>query len=84
MQLVVDTNVLISALIARSKTYEAIVFGELELFAPEHALDEIEEHKEELEDRMDVEEDEFYAALHIILSHVIACERGSARKIQKI
>lgn len=80
MQLVVDTNVLISALIAKSRTYEAIVFGELELFAPEHALDEVEKHKEELMDRMDVEEEEFDAALHILLSHVNVIPREEYEK----
>ncbi len=82
MQLVVDTNVLISALIARSKTYEAIVFGELGLFAPEHSLAEIEKHKEELADRMDVEEDEFDAALRIILSHVSVIPREEYEKFE--
>lgn len=82
MQLVVDTNVLISALIAKSRTYEAIVFGELELFAPEHALDEIEKHKDELMDRMNVEEDEFDAALRIILSHVNVVPREEYEKFE--
>jgi predicted nucleic acid-binding protein len=42
MQLVVDTNVLISALLARSKTFDVIILGDLELYAPEYALWEIE------------------------------------------
>lgn len=70
MQLVVDTNVLISALLARSKTFELILLGNLELFVPEYSLGEIEKHKDELRKRMEVSEQEFSVALNLILSHV--------------
>lgn len=75
MQLVVDTNVLISALIARSKTFEIIVLGDLELFAPEYALGEIDRHKEELRARMDISQEEFNVVLNLILSHVVVVSR---------
>ena len=65
MRLVVDTNVLISALVARSKTFEIIILGDLELFAPEYALGEVERHKEELGARMGVSQEEFNVALNI-------------------
>ncbi len=70
MQLVVDTNVLISALLARSKTYELIVLGNLELFIPEFSLEEIDKHKDELRHRMEVSEEEFNLVLNLILLHV--------------
>jgi len=75
MQLVVDTNVLISALLARSKTFVIIVLGDLELFAPEYALGEIDRHKEELRERMGVSQEEFDLALNLILSHVVVINR---------
>jgi len=75
MQLVVDTNVLISALLVKSKTYEIIVFGDLELLVPEYSLEEIEKHKDELCKRMGVSRDEFNLALGLILSHVTVIPR---------
>lgn len=75
MQLVVDTNVLISALLARAKTYELIVLGDLELFVPEFSLEEIDKHKVELRERMEVSEAEFDLALSLILSHVTVVSR---------
>ena len=80
MQVVVDTNVLISALLARSKTFELIVFGDLELYVPEYALGEIERHKSELRKRMGIGEEEFVLALNIILSHVIVISREQYRE----
>lgn len=88
MQVVVNTNVLISALLARSKTFEIIVFGDLELYVPEYALGEIERHKNELRKRMGVGDEEFVLALNIILSHVIVVSReqylDSESKAKKI
>ncbi len=80
MQLVVDTNVLISALLARSKTYELIVLGDLELFAPEFSLEEIEKHSEELRERMEVSREEFNVALSLILSKVSVVNRSQYKQ----
>jgi predicted nucleic acid-binding protein len=88
MQVVVDTNVIISALLTISKTFEIMVFGDLELYVPEYALGEIERHKDELRKRMGVGEEEFVLALNIILSHVIVISRqqylDSEAKARKI
>lgn len=70
MRLVVDTNILISALVARAVTYEIIQIGNLHLYAPEHSLTEIERNKEEIIDKMKVTPNEFGIALSSILSHV--------------
>ena len=75
MRLVVDTNVLISALIARSTTYDIIVFGNLELLVPEYSLEEIERNRKELQTRMQIEDNEFFVALNMLLSHVIVVPR---------
>jgi len=76
MRLVVDTNVLISALLVRAKTYELIMLGNLELFVPEYSLEEIYHHKSELRKRMGVEEHEFLLALNIILSQTTVVSRS--------
>lgn len=75
MRLAVDTNVLISALMSKGGTFEAMVLGNLDLFVPEHSLGEIERNKSVLKERMGVSEDEFGLALGIILSHVMVVPR---------
>src|SRR5208283_286383 len=54
---------------------EIIVLGDLELFAPEYALGEIDRHKEELRARMDISQEEFNVVLNLILSHVVVVSR---------
>ncbi|MBN1169670.1 PIN domain-containing protein [Candidatus Micrarchaeota archaeon] len=88
MQFVVDTNVLISALLAQSKTYELLALNSLELFVPEHSLVEIHRNKKELQKKMGVTDEEFELALNLILSHVTVITRkhyvkfkGKAKKI---
>lgn len=48
MRLVLDTNILVSALIKDSMTREILTHPEMEYLLPEFALEEIEDHKEEL------------------------------------
>ncbi len=48
MLLVVDANVLISALIARGKTADLLFCEQLQLIAPEFLLIEVEDHKDEI------------------------------------
>jgi predicted nucleic acid-binding protein len=79
MQVVIDTNVLISALMAKTKTFEIIVFGDLDMHVPEYSLEEIERHKEELRERMHIPDDEFDLALDLILSHVTVVNREKYR-----
>ncbi|MEW6748691.1 MAG: PIN domain-containing protein [Candidatus Micrarchaeota archaeon] len=75
MRLAVDTNVLISALMSKGGTFEAIVLGDLDLSVPEHSIGEIERNKGVLKERMGVSEEEFRLALDIILSHVMVVPR---------
>ncbi len=82
MQLVVDTNVLISALLAKSKTFEIIVLGDLELFVPEYSLREIEKYKDELRGRMGVSEQEFTVVLNLILSHVTVVNQQKYKEFE--
>lgn len=44
MKLVIDTNILISALIKNSVTRELLLFPTMEFMLPEYALEEIENH----------------------------------------
>jgi predicted nucleic acid-binding protein len=46
MRLVIDTCILISALLKDSVTREILLFSSLEFLLPEHALEELENHKD--------------------------------------
>lgn len=45
MKLVIDTNILITALLKDSKTRELLLFPSFEFLLPEYALQEVEAHK---------------------------------------
>ena len=48
MDLVIDANVLFSALIKESFSYNLLFSGKFHLFTPEYIFTELEKHKEEL------------------------------------
>ncbi len=56
MLLVVDANVLFSALIARGKTCDLMFSERLQLIAPEFLFMELEEHKDELIEKSSLSE----------------------------
>ena len=70
MRLVVDSNVIISALIKRSKTLELIFDGELELFVPEFAFEEIENHIEYISRRSNLSKEELALFLESIKQRI--------------
>ncbi|MFZ2071311.1 MAG: PIN domain-containing protein [Halobacteriota archaeon] len=59
MLLVVDANVLFSAIIARGKTCDLIFCEWLQLIVPEFLFMELEEHKEEIIAKSSLSEDDF-------------------------
>ena len=59
MKLVVDANVLFSALIARGKTRELLYSEKLNLIAPEFLLTEVEKHQEEICEKSGLSKEEF-------------------------
>ena len=75
MRIVVDTNILIAALMARSTTHEIIILGDFQLLVPEYALEEIERNRTDLQKRMGVGTDEFFILLNLLLSHVMVVPR---------
>ncbi len=82
MPLVVDTNILISALLAKSTTYELIVTRGLELFVPEKSIEEINNNREELRNRMEVSETEFESVLILLIRQVEVIEREQYKKFE--
>ncbi len=59
MNLVIDANILIAALLRDSKVRELIVNSPHKLLVPEVHFQEIEEHKEELLKKSELSEEEF-------------------------
>jgi len=76
MLLVVDANVVFSALIREGSTLRLLEFNSIfkiiELVAPEFLWDEIEEHKEEIIKKSKLSEEELEKVLEFIMSEIKA------------
>lgn len=70
MKLVIDTNVLISALLKNSVTREILLFPSLEFFLPEYALEEVEAHKGSISKRSGLSEEEIDVILSVLLENI--------------
>ncbi len=75
MRLVVDTNILLSALIKDSLTREILLHPRFEFYAPEHVFYEIEQQKDELLKRSGISEDEFYVVLSTVSTNIITISK---------
>lgn len=71
MRLVVDTNILLSALIKKSATRKILLHPGFEFYATEHIFHEIENHKNEVIKKSGLSENEFYIVLDSVLTNVI-------------
>jgi len=71
MELIIDANILLSALISTNgKTYDLIFNDRLKLFAPDFLLDELEKHKNEILFKSELSESEFELFLSLISSRI--------------
>jgi predicted nucleic acid-binding protein len=70
MRLVVDTNILLSAMIRRSGARKILLHPSFEFYAPEHIFHEIENHKNEVIRKSSLTENEFYIVLDSVLTNV--------------
>lgn len=71
MELVIDANILMSALITtQGKTYDLIFNNRIKLFAPEYLLEEIEKHKKEILEKSELSEEDFRLFLSLISSQI--------------
>ena len=71
MDLVIDANVLFSALIKDSFAYNLLFSGSFHLFTPEYIFTELEKHKEELLKKTERTDEEFSGLLEILKRRVI-------------
>ena len=70
MRLVVDTNILISAIIKPGKTREIIFNLGFEFFTPAYTLTELRKHKEEICEKARVSRPDFESFLEILFRYV--------------
>ena len=71
MELIVDANVLFSALIAlNNKTAEILFSDEVTLYAPEYLLSELAEHKEEILEKSGLNEEDLEIFISLICTRI--------------
>jgi predicted nucleic acid-binding protein len=71
MKLVVDANIIISALISsRGRTRELLLNDSLELYSPRFLEEELEEHKDELIEKTGLDGTRLDSALKILLENM--------------
>ena len=80
MNLVIDTNVIISALLKDSKCREIIVSGKFNLFTPAFTLTEIEKYKGEICKKAKISIPDFDELLKIIFKYIAIINPESYKK----
>lgn len=70
MKLVLDSNIIFSALIKKSKTRDIILSDLFELYAPEYIFNEIIKHKELLLRKSKLDQGDFDALLLLLQKHI--------------
>jgi putative PIN family toxin of toxin-antitoxin system len=70
MKLVIDTNIIMSALIKNGATRKLIMTYPLEFCTPEHVFEEIEKHKEYLSKKANMNKEEISALLEILRERI--------------
>jgi len=83
VELVVDSNILLSALLKPSITQKLLFSEKIRLFAPEHCLEEIERHSTEFTARMGKSKEEFRIVVAVIFSEVTIIPSQEYRAFKK-
>jgi len=82
MKFVIDSNVLISALISDSVTRELILEMEEEFYSPDFLESEIEKHKDLIQEKSDLSSTELDSLLTILIENIfVAAEETYENKI---
>ena len=82
MKFVIDSNVLISALISDSVTRELILEMEEEFYSPDFLESEIEKHKDLIQEKSDLTSTELDSLLTILIENIfVAAEETYENKI---
>ncbi len=75
MQLVVDTNVVFSALIADGKTRESLLYPSFDLYVPEHFFQELDDNRSTVEEKTGLSESELNLLTSILFERIHATPR---------
>jgi len=70
MRLVIDTGVLISALLKKSVSREILLFPFMNFFLPEYALEELEAHKDSISSRSGLTREEIDVVLSMLIENI--------------
>lgn len=70
MELVVDTNVIFSAILADGKTRELIITEELDLSVPQFFFEEMRNNSEILEEKSELERNELRLLLELLFDEI--------------
>lgn len=70
MRLVIDTSILISALLKDSVTRKILLFSNIEFLLPEYAFKELERHKNSISNRSGLSIDEIDIVLSLISENI--------------
>lgn len=83
MKFVIDSNVLISALIADSVTRELILEMEEELYSPDFLESEIEKHKDLIREKSDLDSTDLDSLLTILIENIfVVAEETYEKKLK--
>jgi len=70
LRLVVDTNIILKAIIRDSRVRAILLSPNHEFYVPEYSVEEVEEHMSLLRERTRLSEEEIRSALRILLTNI--------------
>ena len=70
----INTNIIISALVKRKYTYELIISGKLRLYTPKVMMNEVLEHVDEIAERAGLSRSEVLFFLNALLEHIMVID----------
>jgi len=80
MKIILDVNVLLSALIRDSVTRRTIINSGLDFYFPEISLNKIEKYKSYVIEKAEISEDEFLITLELLFSFIKIIPRSEIEK----
>lgn len=83
MEIVVDTNIIISALLRDGLTRNLLLFAPFDFYTVSHSKDEVEKNKEELVEKSRVDEDVFQYIMDVIFSKISIVEGEAIEPYKK-
>jgi predicted nucleic acid-binding protein len=77
MELVVDTNIVIAAIIRPGATRSMLMHPQLDLSSPARLVEEMEKHREEIQLKSWLDDAEFEKAVELVLSSLAIVHRAA-------